>query len=46
LDCDVSIKIDSPILAMDEEPQLGLMVLADDQNFTTFALMTSGTNLG
>jgi hypothetical protein len=22
------------------------MVLADDQNFTTFAQMTSGTNLG
>jgi hypothetical protein len=30
---------------MDENTSRGLMVLADDQNFITFALMTSGANL-
>jgi hypothetical protein len=43
---DVSIKIDSPILAADENTSRGLMVLADNENFITFALMTNGKNLG
>jgi hypothetical protein len=42
---DVSIKIDSLIVATDESTSRGLMVLADDQNFITFALMTNGTHL-
>ena len=42
---DVSIKIDSPIVATDVGTSQGLMVLADDQNFITFALVTNGTNL-
>jgi hypothetical protein len=46
LDFDVSIKIDSAILATDEDTSRGLMVLADNENFITFALMTSGTHLG
>ncbi len=46
LDFDVSIRIDSPILAKDENTSQGLMVLADNQNFITFALMTDGTHLG
>jgi hypothetical protein len=45
-DFDVSIKIDSPILATDESTSRGLMVLADDENFITFALITNGTHLG
>jgi hypothetical protein len=46
LDFDVSIRIDSPVLARDENTSRGLMVLADNQNFLTFALMTDGTHLG
>ncbi len=42
---DVSIKIDSPIVATDVGTSQGLMVLADDRNFITFALVTNGTNL-
>jgi hypothetical protein len=45
-DFDVSIKIDSPIVARDENTSRGLMVLADDEDFITFALITNGTNLG
>ena len=45
-DFDVSIKIDSPVVATDANTSRGLMVLADDKNFTTFALETDGTNLG
>jgi hypothetical protein len=45
-DFDVSIEIDSPILATDQNTSRGLMVLADDENFITFALMTNGTHLG
>jgi hypothetical protein len=45
-DFDVSIEIDSPVLATDQNTSRGLMVLADDENFITFALMTNGTNLG
>jgi hypothetical protein len=43
---DVAIKIDSPVLATDAGTSQGLMVLADDENFITFALVTNGTNLG
>jgi hypothetical protein len=46
LDFDVSIRIDSPILAKDESTGRGLMVLSDNQNYITFALMTDGTHLG
>ncbi len=44
-DFDVSIKIDSPIIATDAGTSRGLMVLADDQDFITFALVTDGTNI-
>jgi hypothetical protein len=44
-DFDVSIKIDSPIVATAGGTSQGLMVLADDQNFITFALVTDGTNI-
>jgi hypothetical protein len=43
---DVSIKIDSPVVATDVGTSRGLMVLAYDENFITFALVTNGTNLG
>ena len=42
---DASIKIDSPIVATDVGTSQGLMVLADDRNFITLALVTNGTNL-
>jgi len=42
---DVAIKIDSPIVATDAGTSQGLMVLADNENFITFALVTNGTNL-
>jgi Beta xylosidase C-terminal Concanavalin A-like domain len=44
-DFDVSIKIDSPITATAVGTSQGLMVLADDQNYITFALATDGTNI-
>src|SRR5271170_941430 len=44
-DFDVSIKIDSPIVGTDAGTTQGLMVLADDQDFITFALVTDGTNI-
>jgi hypothetical protein len=44
-DFDVSIKIDSPIAATAVGTSQGLMVLADDENFITFALVTDGTNI-
>jgi cytochrome c len=44
-DFDVSIKIDSPIAATDAGTSQGLMVLADDLDFITFALVTDGTNI-
>lgn len=43
---DVSIKIDSPIVATDAGTSQGLMVLVNDENFITLALVTNGTNLG
>ena len=42
---DVSIKIDSPVVATDVGTSQGLMVLADDKNFTTYALVTDGSNI-
>jgi hypothetical protein len=42
---DVSIKIDSPVVATDVGTSQGLMVLADDKNFITFALVTDGSNI-
>ena len=44
-DFDVSIKIDSPVVATDANTSQGLMVLADDRDFLTFALVTDGTNI-
>ena len=44
-DFDVAIKIDSPITATDPGTSRGLMVLADNQDFITFALTTDGTNI-
>jgi hypothetical protein len=44
-DFDVSIKIDSPIVATEAGTSQGLMVLADDLDFITFALVTDGTNI-
>ena len=44
-DFDVAIKIDSPITATDPGTSRGLMVLADSQDFITFALVTDGTNI-
>ena len=44
-DFDVSIKIDSPVHASDEGTSQGLMVLAGDEDFLTFGLVTDGTNI-
>ena len=43
---DISIKIDSPVVATDAGTSQGLMVAADDQNFITFALVTDGVHIG
>jgi len=45
-DFDVSIKIDSPLFAADADTNQGLMVLADNEDFVTFALTTDGNNVG
>ncbi len=45
-DFDVSIKIDSPLFAGDASTSQGLMVLSDNEDFTTFALATDGTKIG
>jgi len=45
VDFDVSIKIDSPCVATDTGTSRGLMVLADDKDFITFALGTDGKNI-
>jgi hypothetical protein len=44
-DFDVAIKIDSPVVAANAGTSQGLMVLTDDKNFITFALVTDGTNI-
>jgi hypothetical protein len=43
---DVSIKIDSPLFATDAGTSQGLMMLADSEDFVTFALTTDGNNIG
>jgi hypothetical protein len=43
---DVSIKIDSPVLAANADTSEGLMALVDDKDFITFALTTDGTHIG
>ncbi len=45
-DFDVSIKIDSPLFASDANTSQGLMLLSDNEDFTTFALTTDGTKIG
>ena len=45
-DFDVAIKIDSPLYASDANTSQGLMVLADDRDYLTFALTTDGTRIG
>lgn len=42
---DAAIKIDSILVATDKGTSRGLMVLADDKDFLTFALTTDGTNI-
>ncbi len=42
---DVSIKIDSLLVAQDADTRQGLMVLADDRNFVTFSVGTNGNAL-
>jgi hypothetical protein len=44
-DFDVSIKIDSPVAGSAAGTSQGLMVLANNANFVTFALQTDGTNI-
>jgi Bacterial Ig-like domain (group 2)/Fn3 associated len=43
---DVSMKIDSPLIAADADTGEGIMVLADNEDFVTFALTTDGNNVG
>jgi Fn3 associated/Bacterial Ig-like domain (group 2) len=43
---DVAIKIDSPLYAGDSGTSQGIMVVSDDLNFLTFALVTDGTEIG
>jgi hypothetical protein len=44
---DVSIKIDSPVLATNVGSSQGLMVIAGQENFATFALVSAdGTHIG
>jgi Fn3 associated/Beta xylosidase C-terminal Concanavalin A-like domain len=45
-DFDASIKMDSPLFAADAGTGQGLMVLADSEDFVTFALTTDGNNIG
>ena len=45
-DFDVAIKIDSPLVATDGNTSQGLMVLAGNGDFLTFALTTDGTRVG
>jgi hypothetical protein len=45
-DFDVAIKIDSPLFAGDANTSQGLMVLSDNADFITFALVTDGTRIG
>jgi hypothetical protein len=45
-DFDVAVKIDSPLVATDGDTRQGLMVLSDNEDFLTFALVTNGTKIG
>jgi Chitobiase/beta-hexosaminidase C-terminal domain/Bacterial Ig-like domain (group 2) len=45
-DFDVSVKIDSPLVAADGNTRQGLMVLSDSEDFVTFALETDGNSIG
>jgi Chitobiase/beta-hexosaminidase C-terminal domain/Bacterial Ig-like domain (group 2) len=45
-DFDVAIKIDSPLVASDGDTSQGLMLLTDNENFITFALVTDGNHIG
>jgi hypothetical protein len=45
-DFDVAVKIDSPLVATDGDTSQGLMVLSDNEDFLTFALVTNGTKIG
>jgi hypothetical protein len=45
-DFDVAVKIDSPLVAADGDTSQGLMVLSDNEDFLTFALLTNGTKIG
>jgi hypothetical protein len=42
---DVAIKIDSPAVAANADSSQGLMLLADEKNFITFAVVTDGTHV-
>ena len=45
VDFDVSIKIDSKMIATDPGTSQGLMVVADDRDFFTYGLATDGTRI-
>jgi hypothetical protein len=45
VDLDLSIKIDSPLVATDMNTKQGLMVLSDGRDYLTFELATDGTNI-
>jgi Chitobiase/beta-hexosaminidase C-terminal domain/Bacterial Ig-like domain (group 2) len=45
-DFDVAIKIDFPMVATEGDTSQGLMVLSDDEDFITFALVTDGSAIG
>ena len=42
---DVAIKIDSPAVAANADTSQGLMLLADEKDFITFAVVTDGTHI-
>jgi Beta xylosidase C-terminal Concanavalin A-like domain len=42
---DVAIKIDSPAVATNADTSQGLMLLADERDFITFAVVTDGTHI-
>jgi hypothetical protein len=44
-DFDISIKIDSEVVATNADTSQGLVVLADDRDFIMFALVTDGTDI-
>jgi hypothetical protein len=45
-DFDISIKVDSEVVASNADTSQGLIVLADDKNFITYALVTDGSTIG